>query len=379
MQNNKMRIGILTLSASDNCGSLLQTYALQKVILELGYQNVEVINFQSEVSKKAYDIFPRDILLQPRKLVSTILNYKKLRKQKNDYDLFRDRQLVLSKEKYKTIADMEKLEEHYDVVVCGSDQVWNVCMYDFSEAFFLPNVSNIKKIAYAASLGGQSFKEYGDIDKLKQWIADFDRVSVRESAGKDEVLSVYDGSVEVLADPTLLLEKKDWIQIAGKKRLVEEKYIFYYSWSYNNKKLIKIVQKVSEALGKRVYVINVSKWLIHSYKQYGFHLCKEGGPYAFTNLIYYADLVFVESLHGTIFSTIYQKNFWYLNGCEDGKIDQRNEYLLELLGMSDRVIGIDMEINIEDVQRNASYSQNKTQTEQLINYSITWLMKAIEE
>ena len=379
MQNKKMRIGILTLSSSDNCGSLLQTYALQKKLSDLGYENVEVIDFQSEISKKAYDIFPKDIYLQPRKLLLSILNYKKLKKQKDDYNLFRKKQLVLSKEKYATVEDMKKLKEHYDVVVCGSDQVWNVCMYDFSEAFFLPDVTGVKKVAYAASLGGKSFKNYKDIEKLKKWLGDFDKISVRESAGKGEVRSFYDGEVDVLADPTLLLEQEEWIKVAGSKRLVEEDYIFYYSWSYSDKDLISKVQKIAENLGKPVYVINASKWLIHSYKQYGFHLCEEGGPYAFTNLMYYADLVFVESLHGTIFSTIYQKNFWYLNGCRDGSIDQRNNYFLNLLGMSDRIIGIDTAINMEEVQKSIPYQGITPQAEQMINDSITWLRKAMEE
>lgn len=376
MKNTKERIGILTLSASDNCGSLLQTYALQKTLINEGYENVEIIDFQSEISKKMYDIFPKDIFLQPRKLFLSIIRYKLLKKQKRDYDLFRSNELLLSKEKYTSALDIENMKDNYDIVICGSDQIWNVCMRDFDEAFFLPNVKNIRKIAYAASLGGKSFKNYNDIEKIKQWLADFDKISVRESVGREEVLSIYNGEVEVLADPTLLLEEAEWIKIVGSERLVTEDYIFYYSWSYGNKRLMEVVQRISEELGKKVYVINASKWLIHSYKKYGFYLCKEGGPYAFANLMYYADLVFVESLHGTIFSTIFKKNFWYLNSFSSGNIDQRNEYFLGLLNMSNRIINIDDDIELKDIQQKICYEENEN-LKKLREKSINWIKDVV--
>ena len=50
------KIGILTLSASDNCGSLLQAYALQTVLQDRGY-DVEIIDFTTPISEKMYRIF----------------------------------------------------------------------------------------------------------------------------------------------------------------------------------------------------------------------------------------------------------------------------------------------------------------------------------
>ena len=43
-----MKIGILTLSASDNCGSLLQAYALQEVIKNRYDCKVEILNLETE-------------------------------------------------------------------------------------------------------------------------------------------------------------------------------------------------------------------------------------------------------------------------------------------------------------------------------------------
>lgn len=372
------RVGILTLSASDNCGSLLQTYALQQVLTGLGYEDIEIIDFQSAMSKRIYDVFPDDLFKQPRKLISTIFHMGALKKQKNDYNLFRKEQLKLSGNKYTCAEDMHRLDLQYDVVICGSDQIWNVRMRDFDEAFFLADIKDIKKIAYAASLGGTSFSAYKSQEQLKKWILDFSHISVREEQGKEEVKFFYD-KVEVLLDPTLLLEKGEWNRLAGEVRLVKENYIFYYSWSYGDRELLEKVKFISKELKKPVYVINASKWLLHSYKKYGFNLFPKGGPYVFLNLIKYADLVFVESLHGTIFSAIFEKNFWYLNGIEDGSMDSRNQYLLSLLGMSHRIINKRANIDLNCIKQNIDYKVKNANLEDLISSSKRWLVGSLEQ
>ncbi len=377
MKKNQ-RIGILTLVASDNCGSLLQTYALQKKLISLGYEKVEVIDFQSENSKRIYDIFPKNIFIQPRKFLFSILKYKRLKKQKNDYDYFRKTALKMSKKKYKNEKEIKNLETDYDVIVCGSDQIWNVCMFDFDKVFFLPNINKVKKIAYAVSLGGQSLKEYEAQSELQSWINDFSKISVREKQGKNDVSTLYTGEVEVLLDPTLLVSKQHWMQLAGNERIVEGKYIFYYSWCYNDKELIKVVKDIMEKTGLPVYVINASKWLFYSYNTYGFNLCEKGGPYTFLNLIYYAELILVESLHGVIFSTIFEKKFWYLNSCRNGDIDQRNSYFLKLLGVENRIIDLESEIDINEIMKDIIYEKkNQEIMQELRKKSISWLEEAL--
>ena len=54
------KIGIITLSASDNCGSLLQAYALKVLLEKVSNYSVELINFSTVQSHKAYDIFRLD-------------------------------------------------------------------------------------------------------------------------------------------------------------------------------------------------------------------------------------------------------------------------------------------------------------------------------
>ena len=377
MENRSCRIGILTLSASDNCGSLLQSYGLQKFIKNLGFENVEIIDFVSEKSKKMYSIFPSDILLQPRRMFFSILYYRRLKHQKQDYDIFRQDELNLSNEKYTCLEELKNLGERYDVVICGSDQIWNVNMNDFDIGFFLPDIKRVRKVAYAASLGGNSFDSFYDLSRLKEWIADFAHVSVREEQDWERIQAFCQNEVKVLADPTLLLDSAEWEQMAGEERHIKEDYIFYYSWSYADNRLMKIVQDVSEKLDKPVYVINASKWLLKRPERYGFHLSRRGGPYEFLNLMRYADLVFVESLHGTVFATIFKKNFWFLNGFTDGRIDSRNEYFLRFLNMLHRVMDANTNYSIDSIQERIEYGDSNVLLDKLIENSKKWLEEVV--
>ena len=91
------KVGILTLSASDNCGSLLQTYALKTYLEKYMGFYAEVINFKSEQSKRVYDIFPRNIGFHPRGLWLRLTHYRALAGQKKDYKHFREVYLKMKK------------------------------------------------------------------------------------------------------------------------------------------------------------------------------------------------------------------------------------------------------------------------------------------
>ncbi len=161
------KVGILTLSASDNCGSLLQTYAL-KTYLEkyIGFY-AEIINFESEQSKRLYDIFPKIIWFHPRGLWRRLTHYRALAEQKKDYKHFREVYLNMGKIVYHTEDELKELDGTYSTIICGSDQVWNVGMSDFDNSFFLEWVRKSRKVAYAPSLGGGTLVKKYSPEKLK--------------------------------------------------------------------------------------------------------------------------------------------------------------------------------------------------------------------
>ena len=86
-------VGILTLSASDNCGSLLQAYALQQCLKRRFQVQSEVIDFRPKASEKLYSIFPENPLQEKRKTLNAICHYGLIRNQKEDYETFRKKWL----------------------------------------------------------------------------------------------------------------------------------------------------------------------------------------------------------------------------------------------------------------------------------------------
>lgn len=343
------KIGILTLTASDNVGSLLQAYALQNIIDELGY-SAELINLETKKSKKLYGIIKPSLIKRPKHLLNTVKNYKKIKMHKKDYILFRKKYIKQTLKSYENYKQLSEIKDNYNAVVCGSDQIWNVDMYDFDNSYFLGWAKDIPKISYAASLGGQEkIEAKQELRAFKNDIESFKNVSVREDQGRKTLELFTDKKVEVCADPTLVIDAERWNEMT-KDRMIDGDYIFYYSYNYGQKELNELVKKASKKHGMPVYVINIAKWLDSSPEDYGFIMSDKGGPEAFLNLMRYAKYSYVESLHGTIFAYIFRKNFWFLNRRFEDKLDHRSEFILKSMDLRGRTLRPNNfdEVNIEE-------------------------------
>ena len=323
----KTKIGILTLSASDNCGSLLQTYALQHV-LEKDYDcYVEIVNLITKESADIYHIIPSNFYKHPKKTLFTFEHIYSVIHQRRDYQEFRDKYLNMTSKVYRNVDDLKSIKNNYDIIIAGSDQIWNVYMADYNDAYFIPWETNAKKISYAASLGTTQIIDSHKKDMIAKWLQDFKQISVREQTGKETISELTSHNVEILADPTMLLDYKEWKIMAG-NRAVQEKYIFYYySWSYTDDDMNKLVQKFAKKENLKVYVINSSKWYKYRPEIFNFKLYEKSGPIAFLNLMCYAQYVFIQSFHGIVFSNLLKKRLFFLNE-KDKSIDCRAENLL---------------------------------------------------
>lgn len=363
------KVGILTLSASDNCGSLLQTYALQEYLRQHGLE-VKIIDFTTDESKNLYALIPAKPFEHPKRLLFSLCHYGTNKRQKDDYDEYRRNNLNLTKKSCDNSGELEAIlnEEKFDAIVCGSDQIWNLEMYDYSDCFFLPFQTKCKKIAYAPSLGGMRDIPEVKLAEVKEWVDDFDKVSVREPSGALTLKQDLNVNAPVLCDPTLLHNKLFWENEAG-SRLVDEPYIFYYSWAYSDFAMNKIVQDFSEKTGLKVYVINSSKWYNYRPDDFDFRLFEKSGPDAFLNLMANSEYAFVQSFHGAVFAHIFEKDFCFLNE-QIGTVDFRAENFLRMIDSSDRIVHTYSDVGkVLGLQRSAN---NEVLCE-LVNKSKTYL------
>ena len=331
-----MKIAILTLSASDNCGSLLQAYAMQTVLKTHFGADVDVLDFRCENSRDMYDLLPRRPWKYPRRTLNNLLHFPTVARQKKDYEAFRRNVLHASQKRFSNGTELSAAAGDYDLILCGSDQVWNVNIPDFDPAYFLGWAGDTRRVAYAPSLGGCDFSGFPDQQLLKQWLLKFSAISTREQVGVDSVKEVAGLEIPVVPDPTLLISAEEW-QAIPQEPLVKEPYIFYYSWAYEDEELNRVVQRYAESRGLEVYVIDAFKWPKRKPRNYGFKMAPSGGPQTFLNLMKYADFAFVQSFHGVIFAYMMGRDFYLLDNRPAGNMDNRLASILKLLNVEDRV------------------------------------------
>lgn len=311
------RIGIATIHKSSNFGGSLQAYALYKYLESQGH-SVEII----DLLRPVHDRFIYDSRYKPYRstrftlknrlleFAKQLLGYKdnkgyssEVSKQKFA-EFFKD--IKYSKE-YRKVRYIYKDAPQYDVYVSGSDQLWNP-MHSFSiEPFFLTFApEGCKKISYATSIGVTKLTDREKTD-FKRWLASYEAISVREDEGKQLLGSfIKDKNIEVVADPTFLLDIKDWKKLAITPSM-KENYILLFSLS-NAKPLVDFAIRMSKESGKRLVIIKGPSLDANSPD---YILDNNIGPREFLGYFDNADIVITDSFHGSVFSMLMgAKNFF---------------------------------------------------------------------
>lgn len=353
------KVGIITFHNSYNCGSMLESFAMQEIIKKRGGKST-IIDFSSKGQRDMYDVFISNNSLKNIVKNSLVFFHKKRIERNNSlYEKFKRDNFNLT---VKSLSKMEELSDgNFDVVVAGSDQIWNITIPDSDDAYFLPWVKKAKKVAYSPSFGSKNILKYSENPELyKKYLLDFHALSIRENNGKKWIKDLCNRDVDVLLDPTLLLEADDYDKIADNNYKSSKDYIFFYCPSFDTK-ICKFVKKISNK-----YNLGVIAWSTKSYyykfvSRYGFELVPYETPALYLSLIKNAKLVITTSFHGTIFSTIYKKNFITVkNGGMYGD-DDRVITLLDELNMQDRLIPFKFDDNFDymkDVVYDKKYFNN---------------------
>lgn len=333
-----MKIGIITYHFANNYGAVLQCYALQKYFLQKGYE-VEVFNFISKKQKENNGIIKRGKGIKGVAINLCLMPFwSVIAKKKKRYDTFLDTYLQLT----KRFSVLEEMEEYinagrFDILISGSDQVFNPNIPDFNLAFLYPFKTKARKVAYAASTGNAS---ENDIASLENLLKDFYKISIREKKDISKFSVNMQQDLSVVCDPVMLLECDGWKDMTAES--VEEPYLVCY---FLHKNLFEaeflIARKIADKLGLQLKVINAryGKWSLNKGTIF------DAGAREFVNLIANASYVCTDSFHGTLFSLIFHKRF----SCFDTKMnlkDTRKRGLLEETGTMQAFQNVEEEIKI---------------------------------
>lgn len=334
----KKKVGIITFHASHNYGSMLQAYALQQIVLGMGF-DCEIINFRTERQKRMYrpDFFKGGIFERLKRLIVQYPYIRQLYKKSFLFESFLKNDLILSNKEYATLEELEQETFDYDYFISGSDQIWNTGCFDFDWAYFLPFVKRGKKIAYAPSMGPYPgcYGRKDDLMRIVPLLKEYDSLSVRESGAVDYIHKLFVDEIPIVLDPTLLLSPKQWNALISPDPIIKDDYIFLYSPKFEPLySTYELAEAISKRYGLKVVLSQVPKYRCTIRRWNNFEIRADVGPKQFLNLCKYAKLVCCDSFHAVVFSILLQKPFIVFNGMEDSRIAN----FLNLTGLQSRNI-----------------------------------------
>ncbi len=347
----KIKVATLTFHNCDNYGAVLQAYALQQVLLQMGL-DTEIIDYTRSNLSDVLHMFQTKLLSclkgKPDKQLYSVKEFLEMvfHGDGNSKDIhesfaeFREKNFICSRPvNKKTIRSLEK---EYDFFLVGSDQVWNCGRVNLEPTYMLDFVTDDrKKISYAASFGISEIPEkYREI--YKRLLSKFSHISVREKQGVSLVKTLTGKDAVWVLDPTLLLGPQDWKKITEKTAVKEDHYILVYHLGESNR-IREIAEQLSEKTGFPIRFVRKQKSKTDS------SIVKGVSPSEWVNLFLYADYVITSSFHGVAFSINFNKQFYAVK--PEDRIRQamqsRLADILNRMELNDRYIDSFAEIDLK--------------------------------
>jgi hypothetical protein len=346
-----MKFFILTWHFMDNYGGVLQCWALQKVLLSLGYE-VEILNFQPSSLQsrvpwwrgwKLKEGFIKNFPLRVMRLF-----FGKAAERK--FDAFREGYLNLS-EPYSSLKEVNQAVLSYDAVVVGSDQVWRfpkekIYFLDFDERF------QGKKISYAACCGSEDDGRYKTVANL--W-KKMDAISVRNRFSKEIVDQSIGVDVPVVVDPTLLV---DIDELATPVYGIPEKYIVTYIMGAEIQGgHRKTLDAIKGEVGNYPILAIVATAQCPQFFSFADKRLYDVGPNEWVYLLKNASFIYTDSFHATLYAVKHKKLFlsYYTEPSRSGRfLDLAERYSLSThiaTSADDAIAKVTVSEPVEEVER----------------------------
>ncbi len=297
----RKKIGILTFHRALNYGAVFQAYALQKALRNMGAE-ADIIDYRAPFNEKRFRRKKLSEILSIRELYSIIFRNSYKLNSRKPFESFNAN--IPMSEVCNTQDELREVCSKYDRIISGSDQVWNIACTSGDDSYFLPFLSNTqKKTSYAASIGYKKLPEQFT-EQYKKWISDFSDISVREKSAVDIVRELTGREAEYVVDPTLLLEKSDWLHLADESKVPEEPFVLMYLMS-EDKELMRFAKKLAKEKNCKLLYINDRLFNLP-----GAVNLREVTPEQWIGLFAKSAYVVTNSFHGTVFSINFNKQFF---------------------------------------------------------------------
>ena len=384
------RVGIVSCYFKNNYGSMLQAYATKKILDNNNILNEtiniddnkdfskgkreyyisQIFNFNFIKSKLGMIKMKLDTKINKELGKNVLIRNKKYKEFRKEFNLSR------SSNTYSELTELVK--ERYSDIVLGSDQLWlpvNV-VADYYTLNWVPN--EINKISYSTSFGVSNIPaKYHEL--YKKYLKRINHLSVREDTGKNLIKEIANLDAKLVCDPTILLTKEEWDEVATRDRIIKDDYILCYFLGKNIEHR-KFAERLREKTGYKIVSLNHAD----EYVKYSDTFCDIApynvGPREWINLVKNAEYICTDSFHGTVFSLLYNKtffNFRRYSSKSKSSTNSRLDSLLKIVGISnERILS-----GLEDIDRVLNYKIDFDKVNQNLNEyrneSKKWLLNSI--
>lgn len=330
------KVGIITIHNSPNYGACLQSYALYRYIQQQG-NDVEIIDLHRPFAYEDY--IPSKKYVSSRSVKRSLLSRIKgnvkgligIKPKKSSlyspsaikkFDEFNA--VIKLSQPYRGIDELYANPPLYDLYVSGSDQLWNPTQAYCLEPYFLTFVpkGQGRKISYATSVGITDLRD-NEKKNFAKWLNLYDDISVREYQAQSLLQGLLaDKKVNQVADPTFLLDSKEWKNMAVKPK--QSKYILMFTLQHRPEILEYCLQLSKQSGLPLIELGQVQPDVLDG----SYTAVKDAGPREFLGYIENAELVITDSFHCTVFSLIMGANNFYTY---IAPTNQRGSRIIDLL------------------------------------------------
>ena len=375
-------IGILTFHWADDCGAMLQAYALRRRLELLG-ERAEIIPYAPVKLTGRYWLCPLWAVPGEGGLrCSFQWNLFKQNLLLGRQYFARRRHMRAFRHRYLTprlpIRGAEKISLFpYKTVLIGSDQVWNPDItVDLDDAYIgnIPRRGSCRLVSYGASLGGNSLSPE-QRQAFSRYVGEFSAVSLREQADTAWVGRLLGRQVRSVLDPVLLLERPEWERIA-KDFGVGDAVVLYLTEP--NEALLRCARALSAYLGKRIVSLSRPPYLSERFQDGkpvpGVDIRADAGPAEFLGCLRDACCVLTNSFHATSFSILLEKPFLTF---PHSTRNLRLEDLLRKLGLLSHLTETDRPDGAMEIWTGTDWDQVRARLAAEREASVRFLMEAI--
>lgn len=347
MRKKKIGCVIAYSKGHTNYGTSLVGYSLLKKLQMTRYE-IEIINYIKRPTLLQKIVWVINAMLCGMgNVISGRLKKAKTLKGNAEYaaniklrtdtvETYKEQKLIPTFKDYIGFKALHEGSKNYDAVVVGSDQVWTPLSLPtkFFNLLFVDDT--VRKIAYASSFGVSEIPSF-QRKATGAYLDRFYKIGVREQKGKEIVDSLSHQKAQVVADPTLLLDHKEWSEeIKDSKVKMNEPYIFCY-YLGTNMEARKAANELKARTGYKIVTLRHMDEYIPEDEQFGDYAPYDVNPNDFLAYIKNAEYVCTDSFHCSAFSIQFHKKFMtfyrFAVGSRTGR-NSRIDSLFNTMGIS---------------------------------------------